>query len=605
MQATLLQDLPVSQKPSRGELLRFRKKEIEILRMHYLAGPNLWAYRPVLEALVDIGALEDFPSNLLPGFNDRLGAWLPGLVEHRCSYGVRGGFLRRLEEGTWAGHILEHVTLELQGMAGMPAGFGKARETSRRGVYKVVVRAMTEPLAKASLETARDLMMAAILDRPFDVSGEVRRLANIAALSAPDADASSILDAAGALGIPSMKISPKLIQLGYGVRQRRIWSSMTDATSAISEGISRDPELTQRLLSTCGLPVADEAKGRKFSLLVAGGKLAAALEIGEDGNSRDVTESVHPDLGFDACLAARIVGLDIASVELLAQDISLPFSAQQGGVLEVHASPSLSAHMNPDHGEARPVGKIVAQSLFGEGENGRIPIVGIAGTGENGTASRLLAWLMRVDGMRVGLACESGFYLGARQAEKGDCSDLRHSRKVLMNREVEAAVLAVGPRSMLSEGLAYDRCLVGVVTGIGRDAQIAEYDLYGAEEMAKVLRTQVDVVLPEGAAVLNAGDEAVAQLARFCDGEVIHYHAGAENAVISSHLDAGGRAVFLKRGAIVLGEGKKRTVLVDAAALAEYSDMNGVLAAVAAAVALGIPHSILRNGVESFGREGF
>ena len=116
-------------------------KDIKFLEIRHLRGPNIWTYRPVLEAIVDIGELEDCPSNTIPGFVDRLKALLPSLIEHRCSYGERGGFLRRVQEGTWPAHILEHVTLELQNLAGMPGGFGKARETSTRGVYRVVVRA--------------------------------------------------------------------------------------------------------------------------------------------------------------------------------------------------------------------------------------------------------------------------------------------------------------------------------------------------------------------------------------------------------------------------------------------------------------------------------
>jgi len=106
----------------------------------------MWTYMPIIEALVDIHDLEDYPSNLLPGFTDRLVAWLPSLIEHHCNYEERGGFVRRLHEGTWPAHILEHVTLELQNLAGMPGGYGRARETSQRGVYKVVVRAWHEEI---------------------------------------------------------------------------------------------------------------------------------------------------------------------------------------------------------------------------------------------------------------------------------------------------------------------------------------------------------------------------------------------------------------------------------------------------------------------------
>ena len=155
-------------------------KDIKFLEIRYLRGPNIWTYRPVIEAIVDIGELEDYPSNTIPGFVDRLKAFLPTLIEHRCSYGERGGFLRRLDEGTWPGHILEHVTLELQNLAGMPGGFGKARETSIRGVYKVVVRAWHEDVTRACLEAGRELVLAAIQDRREHLVGILDHFRKIA-----------------------------------------------------------------------------------------------------------------------------------------------------------------------------------------------------------------------------------------------------------------------------------------------------------------------------------------------------------------------------------------------------------------------------------------
>ena len=133
-------------------------KDIEFLRITPLRGPNTWTYRPIIEAWVDIGDLEDAPSNKIPGLYERLSAWLPSLIEHRCSVGERGGFLQRLHEGTWAAHILEHVTLELQNLAGQRTGFGKARQTSKRGIYKVVVRSRQEQVTRECLFAARDLL---------------------------------------------------------------------------------------------------------------------------------------------------------------------------------------------------------------------------------------------------------------------------------------------------------------------------------------------------------------------------------------------------------------------------------------------------------------
>src|SRR5512135_205212 len=231
---------------------------MEFLKILPLRGPNIWTYRPALEVWVDIGALEDSPSNTIPGFYERLTAWLPTLVEHHCGVGERGGFLQRLREGTWAGHILEHVTLELQNLAGMQSGFGKARETGVRGVYKVVVRSRQEQVTRAALHAARDLILAAMQDKPYDVAAAVARLHDMVDSLCLGPSTACIVDAATDRGIPSIRLTEgNLVQLGYGARQRRIWTAETDRTGAIAEGISKDKDLSKSLLSACGVPVPE------------------------------------------------------------------------------------------------------------------------------------------------------------------------------------------------------------------------------------------------------------------------------------------------------------------------------------------------------------
>ncbi|PIY03350.1 MAG: cyanophycin synthetase, partial [Gallionellales bacterium CG_4_10_14_3_um_filter_54_96] len=231
---------------------------MEFLKILPLRGPNIWTYRPVLEVWLDIGALEDSPSNTLPGFYERLTAWLPTLAEHRCGIGERGGFLLRLREGTWPGHILEHITIELQNLAGMQSGFGKTRSTSVRGVYKVVVRSRNETVTRAALQEARELMLAAMQDRPFEVAAAVARLHEMVDSLCLGPSTACIVDAATGRGIPSIRLSEgNLVQLGYGARQHRIWTAETDQTSAIAEGISRDKDLSKTLLQACGVPVPE------------------------------------------------------------------------------------------------------------------------------------------------------------------------------------------------------------------------------------------------------------------------------------------------------------------------------------------------------------
>ncbi|HOF52267.1 MAG TPA: acetate--CoA ligase family protein, partial [Rhodoferax sp.] len=234
------------------------KKNIEILRVTHLRGPNIWTYRPVIEAWVNIGELEDHPSNTLPGFYERLVALLPGLVEHHCSPGVRGGFLQRVREGTWTAHILEHVTLELQNLAGMRTGFGKARQTSTRGVYKIAFRTRQEDVGRAALNAARDLVLAAIHDTPFDIAAVVADLRDKVDSLCLGPSTAHIVDAATDRRIPHIRLTEgNLVQLGYGIAQRRIWTAETDQTSAIAEEIASDKDLTKSLLKACGVPVPE------------------------------------------------------------------------------------------------------------------------------------------------------------------------------------------------------------------------------------------------------------------------------------------------------------------------------------------------------------
>jgi cyanophycin synthetase len=714
-------------------------KDIEFLRLTPLRGPNIWTYRPIIEAWVDIGELEDAPSNKIPGFYERLSAWLPSLIEHRCSEGERGGFLQRLREGTWAAHILEHVTLELQNLAGQRTGFGKARQTSRRGVYRVVVRSRQEQVTRACLDAGRGLVMAAINDTPFDVPGTVEKLREMADSLCLGPSTASIVNAATERRIPSIRLNEgNLVQIGYGARQRRIWTAETDQTSAIAESISCDKELTKSLLAACGVPIpegcivhgADEAweaaegiglpvvvkprdgnhgrgvstdlksqkevedafriaenegsgvmverfvPGDEHRLLVVGGRVVAAAKgetawvvgdgsssiaelidrqlnsdprrgttddyplgfilleedqavvlelkrqgytpesvpgqgkkvlIQRNGNiANDVTDLIHPDVDAVVSLAARVVGLDIAGVDVVCEDISRPLEEQRGAIVEVNAGPGLHMHLMPADGPPRPVGKAIVDSLFPAGENGRISIVGIAGTQGTALIARLVAWLIQLSGKPVGLACRDGLFLDRRQIDKSDCANWAAGQRLLINRSLEAAVFENGAEVILGQGIAYDRCQVGIVTDVEGAETLADYDIQDAEQVFHVLRTQVDIVLPDGAAVLNAADPLVLRMAELCDGEVILYGPGPDLPAIAEHRANNGRALFLRDNRIMLATGAVEGLLAELPAstaqknAAEGGRAASLLAATGAAVALGIPVEIIRVGIETF-----
>jgi cyanophycin synthetase len=331
-----------------------------------------------------------------------------------------------------------------------------------------------------------------------------------------------------------------------------------------------------------------------------------SILIQRNGNMAfDVTDQVHPKVAAAASLAVRIVGLDIAGVDLVAQDISRPLDEQGGAIVEVNAGPGLLMHLKPADGPARPVGRAIVDHLFAAEDNGRIPVVGITGSRGTTLVARLTARLLDLQVGYVGLACRDGLYLKQRRVESGDCTNWESAQRVLINRAVQAAVIENGSRRILAEGLAYDRCQVGVVTNIDPEDMLPEFYVHDADQMVKVIRTQVDVVLPEGTAVLNAADGRVVGLAELCDGDVIFFAISPETPALAQHMQQGGRAVFVRDGHVVLATGAEESVIKVAGIACPVADekspmTESVLAAVGAAWALGVPMDSICAGIESF-----
>ncbi len=704
--------------------------DIRLLRITYLRGPNLWTYRAALETWLDLGALEDFPSDRLPGFVDRLSGMLPSLPDHHCGVGEVGGFGQRLREGTWMGHVLEHVVIELLNQAGMPTGFGQTRSTSRTGVYRMVFRARDESVARCALAEGHALLMAAINSRPFDVAAAVGRVRDCIDRAYLGPSTAHIVAAATERKIPHIRLNDgNLVQLGFGARQRRIWTAETDRTGAIAEGIARDKDLTKQLIKAVGVPVpegqvaaspaeawaaaqdiglpvvvkpgdgnhgrgvtldlrerahieaawavADQegsevlverfVPGLEHRLLVVAGRIVAAargetawvtgdgehdvqtlvdrqinsdprrgetedhplaiLKLAEDpsilsdlqrqglapdavpaagqrvliqrnGNvAIDCTDEVHPEVAHQVALAARTLGLDIAGVDVVAEDIGRPLHEQQGAVVEVNAGPGLLMHLKPAVGQPRPVGRAIVDHLFAPGSDGRIPVVGIAGQADTAFIAHQLAWLLQLSGRLTGLSTREGLFLGERCVQAGDATDGAIAQRLLINREVEAAVFQNDARAILEQGLVYDRCQVGVVTDLGGAEDLAAHDIQSADQLPKVLRTQLDVVLGDGVGVLNADDERVAALAEYCDGEVILYATRPE--ALAAHREAGGRAVLWRLGCPLLIDGATQTPMALPARYAELAPAT-VLAVVAAAWACGLAPALINAGLSTY-----
>lgn len=329
-----------------------------------------------------------------------------------------------------------------------------------------------------------------------------------------------------------------------------------------------------------------------------------AVLVQRSGNvSIDVTDEVHPDVAEQVALAARVVGLDIAGIDLVALDISRPMAEQRAAIVEVNAGPGLLMHLKPAAGKPRPVGQAIIDDLFPAPEDGRIPVIGISGSRGATPVAHLVAHLLRLTGRVVGLASAEGLFMGAAQVTAQDSAHWEAARRVLLNRAVEYAVIENGGRAILGEGLAYDRCQIGVVTGIDPGVTWPEFYMDAPEQLVRIFRTQVDVVLRGGAAVLNADDPLTVELAPLCDGGVLFYGLDPDGGALRAHLDGGGRAVSVLGGVAMLIEGGIQIPVIGLDELAPAIDADGpapVLAALAVVWALGLDVERMRIGLRTW-----
>jgi cyanophycin synthetase len=231
---------------------------LRILETRVMRGPNIWYRGPVIRMLVDLGVLEQFPSNTIPGFNDALKGLLPTMEEHACSLGRRGGFFSRLDDGTWMGHVAEHIALELQTLAGTDSRIGKTRSTGVEGRYNVIYEYREESVGREAGRIAVDLVNHLVdpAASEFDFAAAMERLIRVAERSAFGPSTQAIIDEAVSRDIPWIRLDRhSLVQLGQGVHQQRIRATMTSRTGAIAVDIASDKSLTNQLLNGAGLPV--------------------------------------------------------------------------------------------------------------------------------------------------------------------------------------------------------------------------------------------------------------------------------------------------------------------------------------------------------------
>jgi len=352
--------------------------------------------------------------------------------------------------------------------------------------------------------------------------------------------------------------------------------------------------LAQQGLSVVSIPEAGQVV-----------RLRTNCNLSTGGTASDVTDIVHPANAQVAQLAAQIFDLDVAGIDMLCTDITRPLTEQGGAIVEVNAAPGLRMHIAPASGTPRDVGTPIVEMLYPNGAPSRIPIIAVTGTNGKTTVTRLIAHMYATAHWLVGMTCTEGVYIDGEQIMSGDCSGPKSAQAVLLHPRVEVAVLETARGGILREGLAFDSCSVGVVTNISAD-HMGLGGINTLEELARVKQVVVEAVRREGAAVLNADDPLVAEMAAATDSDVVYFSTNPRQHVVAAHLAEGGRSVVIERGAIVLAQGTSRIELIDLERVAFTRagaisfQVENALAATAAAWAAGLNPAMIARALTTF-----
>ncbi|HEU0016413.1 MAG TPA: cyanophycin synthetase [Longimicrobium sp.] len=722
--------------------VRHDPDELRVSRLRAVRGPNFWRLAPVIACDVTLGSLEDVPTTDIPGFNQRLVELLPTLREHPCSRGTEGGFLERLDEGTHLPHVLEHVALELQTLAGTDVSFGRVVESGDPGVWWLIVAYEEEDVGLEAVRDAVRLVRSCISGEPFDVQETVEDLHDLLESVRLGPSTAAIVEEARRRGIPVRRLNSRsLVQLGLGANLRRVQAAMSDYTSAIGVEIAQDKDDTRRVLGAIGLPVPEGSlvgpvedaveaavelgypvlvkpldashgrgisgrledeegvrrawkvasgysrrviveryvEGRDYRALVVDGRLIAVAErvpahvvgdgehtiaelivlankdprrgkghertltrlpddettavflagqgldrgsvpaagqqvflratanLSTGGTSIDRTDEIHPD-NVTACeMAAGVVGLDIAGIDVLSPDISVPFRENGAVIIEVNAAPGLRMHTHPSEGTPRNVGAPVIDMLYPPGSPCTIPVIAITGTNGKTTTSRLVAHLFRQTGKTVGFTTTDGVYLQNRLVMEGDMTGPFSANIILSNPTVEVAVLETARGGIIRAGLGFDECDVGVVLNVAAD-HLGLRGINTLEQLADVKSVIPAVVKREGHAVLNADDPLVYAMRERSGGDIVLFSTlpEGENALFEDHLSRGGIGARIEEGTFVVRRGRlripiasEREVPLMMGGAARFQRQN-VLAAIATCYVQGVRYDTIRAGLLSF-----
>ncbi len=706
---------------------------------HYL-GRNIYSHCPVVRIDVDLGKYVDIPTCDIEGFNDSLLKHLPGLKKHCCSVGREGGFVERLERGTYLAHVIEHSALEIQNMLGYDLSYGKARYLEKETIYYIIYSYEDHIAGLEAGKLAFELIKGLLNHNSLNLEEHLQVIKDKIQQKGLGPSTAAIIEEARKLRIPVIRIGENsLFQLGYGKSARRIQATITDRTSCLAVDCASDKELTKEILNRSGIPVplgkvtegpqeAVEAarelgypvvvkpyngnqgkgvsidlrsseevekgfyiakafsdkilveeyvKGKHYRIAVVGEKVVAVAQrlaahvvgngkntirelierenqnplrgyghekpltkikidevmslllektnksledipqvdevvllrenanLSTGGTAIDVTDDIDPENVKLAVAAAKLIGLDVAGIDITTPDISLPLQENGGAVIEVNACPGIRMHHFPSQGKARNVAREIVEMLFPEGKHHSIPIISVTGTNGKTTTTRMLGKMIKNSGIMVGMTTTGGIYIGDELILKGDTTGPKSAQTVLMDQRVEAAVLETARGGIVNRGLGYDMADVGIITNVADD-HLGIDGINTLEEMAHVKGLVVEAVKKEGWAILNADDPYTPEITKGVRCNLIYYGMDYFNPLMVAHIKNGGTAVYVKKDFLYLYDGKiEHGLLAVKEIAASYGgllkhNIQNSMAAVAGAYGIGLSTKVIVQTLKEF-----
>ena len=711
---------------------------MKIVQKRIYEGKNIYSHKKCIRIDVDLEGYSEIPSKKIPNFNFNLLNILPELKKHRCGIDEEGGFVKRLEEGTYLAHICEHCIIAIQNILGVDVSYGKAREIKGE-MYFIIAQYEYENTIIDIVNLSVDLINSLINNVPIDFQGRIEEIKMTLQKELIGPSTKSICDAAKSYGLPVIELGKSgIYQIGYGSQGRIIEAAISNKTNCVGVDISCDKLLTKQLLDIQNIPVAEGKKvfniidllkeaeligypvvikpqygnkgkgvilnltsekelikayncllkktkdiiiekyilGNDYRVCVVNNNVVAvSLRMapfvvgngmntlkalidrlnndplrGEDhekpltvvkfdeelynclckqgisleyipkkgekvilrenanlstgGMAIDCTDDICNE-NIDYCIrAAKTLGLDICGVDICAKDISVPIDKQNGIIMEVNAAPGIRMHHFPSKGKCRDVGKSIVDMLY-DGNPSNIPVISVTGTNGKTTTTRMIGHVLSMMGLNTGITSTEGIYINDKCIHKGDDSGFNSAKTVLLNRDVDAAVLETARGGLIRRGLAYDLADVAVITNITND----HLGLDGIETMEDLMFVKSLVgeeVKKNGYTVINADDEYSKKIIDRIGCEKIYFSKSKDNELIKHNIESGKIAVYIEENNMYVVNNNRKYLILSVNELPiAYNglltyNVENAMAACAALVGLNIDYCMISKGLLDF-----